>query len=140
MRPQACPSGITVAKRSASFSGFSFFHQQPPKKDENRQDESAVEHETALVDANDPLGMCRELNVPVFDHIRTSRPDHTRDHHRQNEIPEVLASAQLLDERPAEHKPHGHARAVGLQMEKAEINEVGKHGYCGNLPSLTSLT
>src|SRR5574344_693206 len=99
----------------------------PGEEDDDRQDESAVEHESALVDADDVGGARGEFGLPVLDHVGDAAAEHTRDHQGDQEVREVIASGQLLDERPAEEEPDGHARAVGLEMEESEVDQVREH-------------
>ena len=52
----------------------------PDEKDGDGEDEPAVEHEPALVDADDQLGMAGELRLPVFDYVCHARADDAGHH------------------------------------------------------------
>ena len=99
----------------------------PDDEDDGREDESAVEHEPALVDADDPLRVRGELRLPMLDHIREARADHAGDHQRDDERGEVASAAEAFQKLPAQEEADGHARAVGLQVEEANVDEIRVH-------------
>jgi hypothetical protein len=63
----------------------------------------------------------------VLDHVGDSRADDAGDHQREEQVREILAAPEPLDEPPAEQEARRHARAIRAEMKEAKVNEIGKH-------------
>ena len=69
----------------------------PREEHDEREYKPSVEHEPALVDADDVLRTRRKLGSPVLDYVRGASSNDAGDHHRENAVREVLAARETLD-------------------------------------------
>ncbi len=99
----------------------------PDEEGQDGQDQPAVEDEPTFPDAENRPGTRGENRPPVLYDVGEAAAEDAGEHEEEKKIGKVLPAGKLFRDLPAEDEAERHAEAVGLEVEEAEVDEIGVH-------------